>query len=91
MGARLQSQHQSDHGGCDLTVVESRVLRAIQPYCQATITLDSTIASLNLSSLDFMCAVSAVETEFNVDIPTESLPSIKTVRDIATVLAAGKC
>jgi acyl carrier protein len=65
---------------------ETRVIRAIQPYCQMPVTLDATISSLNLSSLDFMCAVSAVEEEFDTDIPTEKFPSIKTVRDISVVL-----
>lgn len=63
--------------------VETRVLRAVQPFAQVELRLDSNLRDAGMGSLDIMCSVQAVQDEFDHDVNDEQFRDIKTVRDIA--------
>jgi len=46
------------------------------------ISIDSTFAELKFDSLDGINIVFAVETEFDVSIPDDQVPQIKTIRQV---------
>jgi acyl carrier protein len=48
----------------------------------SSVTLDSTLEELSLDSLDKINLTFAVEEAFNIEIPDESLNSLKTVGDV---------
>ena len=59
----------------------------------ATVTLDSTLADLGISSLDAITIMYDMEEEFDIEIPNEKLDQLQTVRDmvegIASLIEAG--
>ena len=46
------------------------------------ITLDSTLESLGITSLDSISLIFAIEDEYGVEVPNEELKKVRTVRDI---------
>jgi acyl carrier protein len=66
---------------------ESRVLRSIQPYAQSSLMLDSRLADAGMGSLDVICAVHAIEEEFDCMVETTDFHRIQTVSDIVRLVA----
>jgi acyl carrier protein len=65
--------------------IESTVIRAISQHKQfeeGVVTLDSSLESLGVSSLDAITIVYDIEDVFGVEVPNEALESLKTVEDI---------
>lgn len=65
--------------------IESTVIRAISQHKQleeGVVTLDSSLESLGVSSLDAITIVYEIEDAFDVEVPNEELESLKIVEDI---------
>lgn len=58
------------------------VIAKTQKIPVETVTIDKTFAELKIDSLDGINIVFAIETEFDVDIPDESIKQIGTVREM---------
>ncbi len=69
-----------------------RILTETQRLDPGRVTAESTFEELGLDSLDGINIVFALENEFGIDIPDDSLPVLRSVQDIAasieTLLAA---
>ena len=61
-------------------LAEARILRAIQPFAQMQLSLDTNLRDAGMGSLDQMCAVQSVQDEFNIEFK-----DIRTVRDIVNL------
>ena len=59
-----------------------KVMATILHRDAATITAESTFEQLGLDSLDGIHVAFGLESEFDVDIPDEELPKLKSVADI---------
>ena len=74
------------HNGKDN--IDTEAIKVVSRFCQREVTKDTElIADLNLDSLDTAELVAEIEEHFDVMIPMEKLPEIKTVGDIAKNLA----
>lgn len=65
--------------------LEARVLRVIaktQQIDPASFNADSTFEQLKIDSLDGINIVFALESEFGIHVPDETVRSLRTVRDI---------
>ena len=68
--------------------LETETIKVVSAYCGREVTTDTRLVSdLNLTSLDSAELVAEIEDHFDVVIPMEKLPEIKTVGDIAENLA----
>ena len=75
------------HNGMDKIYAEA--IQVVSRFCNREVTKDTKlIADLNLDSLDTAELVAEIEEHFDVMIPMEKLPEIKTVGDIAQNLAS---
>lgn len=64
--------------------LEAETIKVVSNYCRREVTTDTKLVSdLNLDSLDSAELVAEIEDHFDVVIPMEKLPGIKTVGDIA--------
>jgi acyl carrier protein len=66
----------------DLTSRVIAVIAKTQHLPVESITIDKTFAELKFDSLDGMNILFAVETEFDISIPDEQAPEIKSVRQM---------
>ena len=66
----------------DLTSRVIAVIAKTQHLPSESITIDKTFAELKFDSLDGMNILFAVETEFDISIPDEQVPEIKSVRQM---------
>lgn len=66
----------------DLTSRVIAVIAKTQHLPVASITIDKTFAELKFDSLDGMNILFAVETEFDISIPDDQAPEIKSVRQM---------
>lgn len=67
----------------ELTTRVINVLVQAQRLDPARVTAESTFEELGIDSLDGINIVFALENEFGIDIPDESLPQLRSVSDIA--------
>jgi len=58
------------------------VIAKTQHMPMEAVTIDKTFAELKFDSLDGMNILFAVETEFDISIPDEQVPEIKSVRQM---------
>lgn len=66
----------------------AEVTEVISAYCRREVTDETRlVADLELDSIDVAELVAQIEDHFGVLLPTESLPEIRTVGDIARRLA----
>lgn len=64
--------------------VHAEVIEVVSRFCKREVTKDTKlVADLNLDSLDTAELVAEIEEHFDVVIPMEKLPEIRTVGDIA--------
>ena len=69
--------------------VQAEAIEVVSRFCNQPVTKDTKlIADLNLDSLDTAELVAEIEDHFDVMIPMERLPEMKTVGDIAQNLAS---
>lgn len=65
--------------------IDQVVIKAIAKQKQidaSTITADSTLAVLGISSLEAITIIFEIEEQFDVEVPNENLDSLETVQDI---------
>lgn len=65
--------------------IDQVVIKAIAKQKQidaSTITADSTLAVLGISSLEAIAIIFEIEEQFDVEVPNENLDSLETVQDI---------
>ncbi len=65
--------------------IETAVIEAIAQQKQidaATITTDSSLEALGISSLDAITIVYEIEEQFDVEVPNEQLENLRSVSDI---------
>ena len=77
----------------DLSARVIQVIAKTQHLPPESITIDNTFAELKIDSLDGMNILFAVETEFDVSVPDDQVPGIKSVRQMVEgieKLLAGK-
>ncbi|MCL4797908.1 MAG: acyl carrier protein [Bryobacteraceae bacterium] len=70
-----------------------KILTETQHLDPGRVTAESTFEELGIDSLDGINIVFALENEFGIDIPDDSLPELRSVQDIAAgieKLLAGK-
>ena len=70
--------------------IADRVIQVIaktQHLPPESITIDQTFAELKFDSLDGMNILFAVENEFDISIPDEQVPQIKSVREMVEGIA----
>lgn len=68
----------------------ARIHEALQPFLKPEVTLtedSELVAELGLTSLQVMALIEQIEDEFDISIPLNILPDLRTVRDLATALA----
>jgi acyl carrier protein len=63
------------------------VIAKAQHIPRENVTIEKSFEDLKIDSLDAMNLVFAVENEFDISIPDEDLPSIRSVRDMAEGIA----
>lgn len=66
----------------ELATRVAAVIARSQKIPVESVTLDKTFADLNIDSLDGINLLFAVEEEFNIDIPDDAAPRIRSVRDM---------
>jgi acyl carrier protein len=66
----------------DVSARAIAVIAKTQHLPPGSITIDKTFAELNFDSLDGMNILFAIETEFDIAIPDERVPQIKSVREM---------
>ena len=66
----------------DLTSRVIAVIAKTQHLPPEAITIDKTFTELKFDSLDGMNILFAIETEFDISIPDEQVPEIKSVRQM---------
>jgi acyl carrier protein len=64
-----------------------QVIAKTQHLPPESITIDQTFAELKFDSLDGMNILFAVENEFDISIPDEQVPQIKSVREMVEGIA----
>jgi len=64
-----------------------QVIAKTQHLPPESITIDQTFADLKFDSLDGMNILFAVENEFDISIPDEQVPQIKSVREMVEGIA----
>jgi acyl carrier protein len=65
--------------------IEEAVIRAVAQQKRidvSGITVDSTLESLGISSLDAITIIYEIEEMFDVEVPNDNLDGLKTVQDI---------
>lgn len=60
-----------------------KILTETQHLDPGRVTAESTFEELGIDSLDGINIVFALENEFGIDIPDDSLPELRSVQDIA--------
>ena len=65
--------------------VQSRILRAIQPFAQVQLALDTNLRDAGMNSLDMMVAIQACQDEFDIDVSDEQFKDIQTVQDVVNL------
>lgn len=63
------------------------VIAKAQHIPRENVTIEKSFQDLKIDSLDAMNLVFAVESEFDISIPDEELPSIRSVRDMVEGIA----
>jgi acyl carrier protein len=71
----------------ELTARVIEVLVQAQRLEPGRVTAASTFEELGIDSLDGINIIFALENEFGIDIPDDSLPELRSVRDIAAGIA----
>ena len=64
-----------------------QVIAKTQHLPPESITIDQTFAELKFDSLDGMNILFAIENEFDISIPDEQVPQIKSVREMVEGIA----
>ena len=64
-----------------------QVIAKTQHMQPESITIDQTFADLKFDSLDGMNILFAIENEFDISIPDEQVPQIKSVREMVEGIA----
>ena len=84
----IRSTATIDYSGKILSMmqdIDQVVIKAIAKQKQidaSTITADSTLAVLGISSLEAITIIFEIEEQFDVEVPNENLDSLETVQDI---------
>jgi acyl carrier protein len=71
----------------ELTARVIEVLVQAQRLEPGRVTAESTFEELGIDSLDGINIIFALENEFGIDIPDDSLPELRSVKDIAAGIA----
>jgi acyl carrier protein len=71
----------------ELTARVIEVLVQAQRLEPGRVTAESTFEELGIDSLDGINIIFALENEFGIDIPDNSLPELRSVKDIAAGIA----
>ena len=77
-----QQQQQQQEPEEDIAARVIRVIARTQHIEPASFTSESTFEEMKIDSLDGINIVFAVETEFGVDVPDESMKALRSVRDV---------
>ena len=73
----------------DYNEITARICALLQPFIKGGLTLSEDselVAELGLTSLQVMMMIEQIEDDFDITVPLNILPDIRTIRDLAVQL-----
>ncbi len=73
----------------DYNEITARICALLQPFIKGDLTLNEDselVAELGLTSLQVMMMIEQIEDDFDITVPLNILPDIRTIRDLAVQL-----